>query len=67
MGQENHRAHQAHNRCNRLNHRKNPLRPSTHQTAAALHSQKDSVAGLEYPDQVMICCNRLFESGTGEN
>ena len=66
MGQENRRANQAHNRCNRLNHRTNPLRPCTHRTTAALHSQKDSVAETTDPGRVMICCNRLSETGTGQ-
>lgn len=66
MGQENPHAHQAHYRCNRLNHRTNPLRPCTHRTTAPLHSQKDSAAETTDPGRVMICCNRLSESGTGQ-
>jgi hypothetical protein len=51
MSEKNPGAHQAHHRCNRLNHRKLPLRPGTHQTTAALHSQKDSIVGIEDPGE----------------
>jgi len=39
--------------------------PAIHRTTPSLHSQKDSQARIADRSWVMICCNRLSESGTG--
>ncbi|MEX6820733.1 hypothetical protein AB2C74_34065, partial [Pseudomonas aeruginosa] len=35
-------------------------------TIAALHSQKDSIVGIQDADPLMIYCNSVSDSGTGE-
>jgi hypothetical protein len=48
MSQKDGYTHQAHNRCNRLDHRKRSFAPHAgEKTIAGLHSQKDSIVGIE--------------------
>ena len=64
MSQENACTHQAHYRCNRLDHRTSPYAPLHAQNDSTLAQSKRFTGGIVDRSWVMICCNRLSESGT---